>query len=107
MLNNHLKTCSSTDLKQFPCEKCENSIWHSATALRKHIAECHGLITTICDICGCTLKSKYYLDLKESLREELISIGINKKEIFIDNTCTYCEENKLVKVDASDIDDCL
>ena len=39
-------------------------------------------------------KSKYNLDLKGSIREELISIGLNQKYIFIDSNCTFCEENK-------------
>ena len=39
-------------------------------------------------------QSKYYLDIKQSIHEELISIGLNKKYIFIDSNCTFCEENK-------------
>ena len=58
-LNSHLVSCDLTknDLKNFTCDKCNLTNWHSSGALRKHIAEAHGLVLTICDICGCCLKA--------------------------------------------------
>ena len=85
ILNQHLTTCVK-DLKQFQCEKCkkvkkdplECEFWHSAAALRKHIAEKHNLILTICEICGALLKSKYYLeDHKKSVHEKVKNFACN------------------------------
>ena len=79
LLNDHLVTCVE-NLKEFRCDKCENSLvtWHSAAALRKHIAEAHNLILTICEICGALLKSKYYLeDHKKSVHEKLKNFACN------------------------------
>ena len=89
-LNNHLVSCLMKDeVKQFKCEKCTENlslgtvgstseIWHSSTALRKHIAESHNLILTICEICGALLKSKYYLeDHKKSVHEKVKNFACN------------------------------
>ena len=55
-------------------------MWFSAIALRKHIAESHGLVVTVCDICGCALKSKYYLeDHKKSVHQRVKNYS-----------CSYC-----------------
>ena len=78
-LNNHLFTCSK-DLKNFTCPKCQLTNWYAATSLRKHIAESHGMIFTVCDICGSCLKSKYYLeDHKKSVHQGLKNFS-----------CSYC-----------------
>lgn len=83
-LNEHLLTCSSNQkLKSFTCDKCTSStdskeFWYSAIALRKHIGESHGMVLTICDICGCSLKSKYYLeDHKKSVHEGVKNYACN------------------------------
>ena len=80
-LNQHLESCLKVEeMKNLTCEKCESSNWRSAKALRKHIAEVHGQIVTICDICGTCLKSKYYLeDHKKSVHEGLKRFA-----------CSYC-----------------
>ena len=88
-LNRHLITCGgvcSKELKHFHCEKCPQMItdsitsWHSVKALKKHIAETHGQLLTVCDICGCCLKSKYYLeDHKKIVHQGLKS-----------HSCDYC-----------------
>ena len=61
-LNDHLVNCDS-DLKYLKCDICNKSSkkWHSTIALRKHIAESHQIIKTICDICGDLLESKQKL----------------------------------------------
>ena len=85
-LNNHLITCLK-ELKEFHCEKC-GTLWHSANALRKHIAEIHHLVTTICDICGVTLKSKYYLDTHKKAKHEKTK----------NYTCDYCGKAFSIKM---------
>ena len=109
VLNNHLPTCTK-DLKEFHCDKCKylyydllflclqfyqffsgfigGSMWYSANALRKHIAETHNLVTTICDICGVTLKSKYYLDTHKKAKHE-------KTKNF---TCDFCGKAFSIKM---------
>ena len=52
-LNEHVVTCTTVN-KILKCDIC-NSLskqWFSSIALRKHIAESHGLIKNMCDICG-------------------------------------------------------
>ena len=78
-LNTHLLSCAK-EVSQFNCDRCDTGPWHSAIVLRKHIAESHGQVVTICDICGCALKSKYYLeDHKKSVHEKVKNYS-----------CTYC-----------------
>jgi hypothetical protein len=61
-LNTHLATCLDNP-KNLKCDHCQEDNWHSAIALKKHIAEVHRILRDVCDICGVVLKSSYYLDL--------------------------------------------
>jgi hypothetical protein len=64
-LNEHLVACldGENPAKNFKCDNCQEDNWHSAIALRKHIAEVHGNVRDVCDICGVILKSAHYLEL--------------------------------------------
>ena len=61
-LNDHLIQCD-TDCKYLNCDICNKSSkqWFSIIALRKHIAESHRIIKTMCDICGDLFESKQKL----------------------------------------------
>ena len=57
--------------------------WHSAISLKKHVAQIHGQIVTICDICGKIVKSKSILERhKQQVHEN-----------FRPFKCNYCEES--------------
>ena len=73
-LNDHLMRCLPThDLKDFSCCHCDTS-WYSASALKKHIAEQHRLVTNICHICGSIIKCKSFL------KEHLVQVHGGKKD---------------------------
>ena len=38
--------------------------------------------------------SKLYLDIKSEIYEELMNVGLSKKNIYRDRYCTFCEEEK-------------
>ena len=55
MLNDHLVICESSNKKSLKCEQCAGGssiVWHSSIALRKHLAETHKMLKSVCDICG-------------------------------------------------------
>jgi hypothetical protein len=63
-LNEHLTTCLDDEPpKNLKCDNCQEENWHSAIALKKHIAEEHGNIRDVCNICGVILKAANYLDV--------------------------------------------
>jgi DNA-directed RNA polymerase subunit RPC12/RpoP len=60
ILNEHLDQCLDRPLKTFKCVLCnknEDYVWHSAIAMKKHIAEIHRCNRPVCDICGFVVKS--------------------------------------------------
>jgi DNA-directed RNA polymerase subunit RPC12/RpoP len=66
ILNEHLAQCLNDDLKTFKCVLCDKNedlremsgyVWHSAIALKKHIAEIHRCNRAVCDICGFVVRS--------------------------------------------------
>jgi DNA-directed RNA polymerase subunit RPC12/RpoP len=60
ILNEHLAQCLERPLKTFKCSLCdknEDYVWHSAIAMKKHIAEIHRCNRPVCDICGFVVKS--------------------------------------------------
>lgn len=91
ILNEHLAQCLD-DPKCFECQACVKSedpaakrsdyVWHSAISLKKHVAEEHRVIRTVCDICGKVLKTK----LKTTLEDHKRSVHDGIKEW----TCEVC-----------------
>lgn len=79
--NMHLSKCLK-DPKDFTCDKCSTPGWRSTLALQKHIVESHGVILVICEIGGCSLRSKHSLPS----HKRRIHDGI--KEF----PCSYCPE---------------
>jgi hypothetical protein len=63
-LNKHLVGClDDKPQKNFKCDNCQEDNWQSAIALKKHIAEEHGNIRDVCNLCGVILKTTNYLEL--------------------------------------------
>ena len=43
--------------------------------------------------------SKFHLDLKDLLQNQLISNGLMEKNLMIDTRCTFCEKNKFFLIE--------
>jgi KRAB domain-containing zinc finger protein len=95
-LNEHLAHCLE-EPKAFECQACIKSddlhersdyVWHSAIALKKHVAEVHHIIRVVCDICGKVMKTKLKATLQDHKRLVHSGIGSVKK----DWSCDMCEK---------------
>ncbi len=83
-LNNHLPHCIE-DLKKFDCDRCSVKNWHSALALKRHLAETHGKIFHVCPVKGCILKA--------SPREAYLQEHIAKVHEKVRNyECHFCNK---------------
>ena len=87
-LNIHQNEClkENENKHSFTCHLCKQPGWKSSDVLRKHIAECHRKVMSVCDQCGKALNSN------NAIRSHVARVHLNKKL-----SCPHCEKKFNIK----------